>query len=267
MELACFSIDYHAARGLFLFGVDLMELNRLYHMDCMEGMKNFPDGHFELAVVDPPYGVGAITYTPGERISAPGGYIDKYDVTVSTFAAQTGVRGKGRLNVERKDLSKSTIRGFGDYNEAPPPKYFKELFRVSKNQLIFGGNYFLLPPSRGFAVWRKTHVPFNFSMAMCEYIWTSFNANAKIFEANPQGKPGERIHPTQKPVKLYKALLEHYAKPGDKILDTHVGSGSSLIACHDTGHDYVGFELDADYHAAATKRIEEHKAQMSIMET
>ena len=240
-----------------------MELNRLCLMDCMEGMKNFPDGYFELAVVDPPYGVGAITYMPGERIKAVGGYIDKYEVSVSVFASQTEVRGKGRHNVERENLPKSTVRGFGDYNEAPSPAYFKELFRVSRNQLIFGGNYFLLPPSRGIAIYKK-QVAFSFSMAMFEYIWTSFSANAKIFEANQVGRPGERIHPTQKPVKLYKMLLEHYAKPGDKIIDTHVGSGSSLIACHDMGFDYIGFELDEDYHEAATKRIEEHKSQMTI---
>ena len=244
-----------------------MKLNRLYHMDCMEGMKQFPDGYFELAVVDPPYGVGVITYTPGERISAPGGYIDKYDVTMASFGSKTAARGQAVHDVEYSKLSKNTKRGFGDFNEVPPPAYFRELFRVSKNQLIFGGNYFLLPPSRGIAIYRKTNVPFNFSLSMFEYIWTSFTQVAKVFEAFASGKPGERIHPTQKPVKLYKALLEHYAKPGDKILDTHVGSGSSLIACHDAGHDYVGFELDADYHAAATKRIEEHKAQMSIMET
>ena len=235
----------------------MLELNKLYHMDCMEGMKQFPDGYFELAIVDPPYGVGAITFMPGQRISGVGGYIDRYEVSVAVFGAKTSARGSQPLDINHGLNSKSTIKAFGDFNEAPPPAYFAELFRVSRNQLIFGGNYFLLPPSRGFAIWRKTNVPFNFSMAMCEYIWTSFATNAKIFEANPQGKPGERIHPTQKPVKLYQQLIAHYAKPGDKILDTHVGSGSSLIACRDAGHDCIGFEMNEEYHAAASKRIQE----------
>ena len=241
----------------------MLEPGKIHLMDCMEGMRQFPDGYFELAIVDPPYGTGAITYMPGERTKANGGFFDKYDITVAAFAAQTEVRGRGRHKIESGRSSASTIKGFGDYNEAPPPEYFKELFRVSKNQLIFGGNYFVLPPSRGIAIYKK-QVAFGFSMAMFEYIWTSYSMNAKIFEANQVGRPGERIHPTQKPVKLYGMLLAHYAKPGDKVLDTHAGSGSCLVACHRAGHPFVGFEIDKDYHAAATERLEEERRQMAL---
>ena len=242
----------------------MLELGRLYRMDCMEGMRQFPDGYFELAIVDPPYGTGAITYMPGERLSAVGGHIDRYEATIATFGAATGIRGNSVLKVEHGRGGSRTIGGFGDHNEAPPPAYFKELFRVSRNQLIFGGNYFFLPPSRGFAVWRKASVPYGFSMAMCEFIWASFPSNAVVFEASAVGRPGERIHPTQKPVKLYGMLLAHYARPGDKVLDTHAGSGSCLIACHRAGHPFVGFEIDKDYHAAATERLEKERRQMAL---
>ena len=123
-----------------------------------------------------------------------------------------------------------------------------------------GGNYFPLPATRCFIIWRKTNVPEKFSMAMAEYAWTSFNANAKVFDYSAVGQDG-RFHPTQKPVALYKWLLSNYAKPGDKILDTHVGSASSLIACYDMGFDYVGFEIDEEYYNKASKRLEEEMLQ------
>ena len=149
------------------------------------------------------------------------------------------------------------------WDVAPGKEYFEELFRVSRNQIIWGGNYFELPANRCFLIWRKTNVPENFSMAMCEYAWTSFNDNAKWFEMSAVGQQG-RFHPTQKPVELYKWLLTNYAKPGDKILDTHVGSASSLIACEDLGFKYVGFEIDAEYYKLGTERIAAHTAQMTI---
>ena len=150
---------------------------------------------------------------------------------------------------------------------APGREYFDELFRVSRNQIIWGGNYFDLPPTRCFLVWRKLSISENFSMAMCEYAWTSFFENAKLYECPPQGTTAERrFHPTQKPVKLYSWLLARYAKKGDRILDTHVGSASSLIACHRAGLDYWGFEIDPEYYRKASERLDAEKAQLNLFD-
>ena len=152
------------------------------------------------------------------------------------------------------------------WDVAPPPEYFDELARVSKHQIIWGGNYFDLPPTRCFLVWSKL-IPEDFTMSMCEYAWTSFNDNAKLFSCAPQGTMREkRIHPTQKPVKLYTWILARYAKPGFKILDTHVGSASSLIACHKAGLQYVGFELDPVYYKLAAERLAKETAQVNIFD-
>ena len=236
-----------------------------YNMDCMDGMAQFPDKFFELAIVDPPYGVGSVTYMPCTRTKAHGGSFDKYEITIATLNMDQ--RKNTKVEVVHTNNSAKTIRNFGDENISPPPEYFNELFRVSKHQIIWGGNYFMLPPSRGFAIWKKTTVAESFSMAMCEYAWMSFNENAKLFECAPQGTQADpRVHPTQKPISLYAWLLKNYAKPGDKILDTHVGSASSLIACHQMGFEYWGFELDADYYKAATERLNKVKAQVSMAE-
>lgn len=153
------------------------------------------------------------------------------------------------------------------WDVAPGREYFEELFRVSRNQIIWGGNYFELPPTRCFVVWRKLSISESFSMAMAEYAWTSFNSNAKVFEYSPQGRPDDaRFHPTQKPVALYEWLLTRYAEEGDTILDTHVGSASSLIACHRTNHKYIGFEIDGVYYEKAKERLERETAQMNIFE-
>ena len=150
------------------------------------------------------------------------------------------------------------------WDVAPGEEYFKELFRISRNQIIWGGNYFELPPSRCFLIWDK-QFGVNFSMAMCEYAWTSFNTNAKIFRYSPMGRPDDpRFHPTQKPVALYEWLLNMYAKEGDTILDTHTGSASSLIACHRTNHKYIGFEIDETYYKKAKERLERETAQSNI---
>jgi len=209
-----------------------------YNMDCLEALKQMPDKCIDLAIVDPPYGNGSEDYDATKK--RYGGKFDKY------FDEK-----QGGHNLNRWDV-------------APPPEYFKELFRVSKNQIIWGGNYFSLPPTRCFLVWRKLTISENFSMAMAEYAWTSFNDNAKVFEHVPQGK--ERFHPTQKPVELYEWILNRYASPGDVILDTHVGSGSSLVACRNTGHKYIGFEIDKTYFEKAKKRIEEQAAQANIFD-
>jgi site-specific DNA-methyltransferase (adenine-specific) len=203
----------------------MLELNKLYNMDCMEGMKQFPDKYFGLSIVDPPYGIG-----------------DKF---------KGGKTGKINFN---EIVNK-------EWDNVPNQDYFKELFRVSKNQVIWGGNYFNLPPTRCFIVWDKM-ISEDFSLAMCELAWTSFDKLAKIYKLyNPKDF---KIHPTQKPVKLYGWLLKNYAKQGDKILDTHVGSASSLIACHNYGFDYIGFEVDKDYYAAAQARLDAVKAQVSL---
>lgn len=148
------------------------------------------------------------------------------------------------------------------WDVAPPPEYFEELFRVSRNQVIWGGNYFDLPPTRCFVVWRKLTISASFTMAMAEYAWTSFDDNAFFIECAPQGtKSDPRFHPTQKPVKLYRELLGRFAKPGDRILDTHAGSGSSLVACIEHGFDYVGYEIDPGYYTKAQKRLEKCSSQ------
>lgn len=153
------------------------------------------------------------------------------------------------------------------WDVAPGKDFFRELFRVSRNQIIWGGNYFELPPTRCFLVWRKLSISEKFSMAMCEYAWTSFDSNAKVFECAPQGKASDqRFHPTQKPVKLYEWILENYAKAGDKILDPMAGSGSCLVACRNKGLECTGFEIDEFYYTKAAERIERESAQTNIFD-
>ena len=198
--------------------------------------------------------------------AAVGGRFDKYDDPNGWLNKPRGRFGGifDKYKIERTGRTWSAKYGckVKHWDIAPDKEYFDELFRVSKNQIIWGGNYFGLPPTRCFVIWRKLTISESFSMAMCEYAWTSFNDNARYIELPPQGTSKEpRVHPTQKPIALYDWLLKNYAKPGDKILDTHVGSASSLIACHKAGCDYVGFELDADYYRMATERLEAAKAQ------
>ena len=143
------------------------------------------------------------------------------------------------------------------WDVAPGAEYFRELFRVSKNQIIWGGNYFSLPPTRCFLVWRKLTISESFTMAMAEYAWTSFNGNAKVFECAPQGASKDpRFHPTQKPVALYTWVFKQFAKPGDRVLDTHLGSGSSRIAAYGLDLDFTGIEIDKDYFDQSVERFE-----------
>ena len=149
---------------------------------------------------------------------------------------------------------------FWDY--APPKEYFDELFRVSKNQIIWGGNYFSLPPCRCFLIWRKLTISEKFTMAMAEYAWTSFNANSKVFEAAPQGNASEpRFHPTQKPVKLYKWCISMFAEKGWKLLDTHGGSMSSAVAAHELGCDMDICEVNDFYFRKGRERVEKAMRQ------
>lgn len=223
-----------------------------YNMDCVEGMKQFPDNYFDLAIVDPPYGDAGKEFK-GKDKSRFGGRFDKYkeDKPLEHAGGHFTKYGKRRI----------------EWDQAPGEEYFKQLFRVSKHQVIWGGNYFKLPPTRCFLIWKKKTISENFTMAMAEYAWTSFNDNAKVFEYAPQGNPNNpRIHPTQKPVALYEWILARYASAGMKILDTHVGSGSSLIACHRNGFKYVGFEIDEKMYNKSKERLEAETAQMNIFE-
>ena len=192
--------------------------------DNMALMARYPDNYFDLAIVDPPYG---IDINSSGRLGHYGGKNKKWD------------------------------------NEIPTKKYFQDLFRVSKNQIIWGGNYFYLPPTRCFLIWDKQQ-PEDVSFASCEYSWTSFNKSAKTFYMRPQNADNIRIHPTQKPVDLYKWILNKYAKPGEKILDTHLGSGSIAIACHDYDFELTACELDKEYYDNAIKRIKNHMAQQKL---
>lgn len=172
------------------------------------------------------------------------------------------------MNIGRRKEKKKTHKEKDWDNKPPSTEYFKELLRVSKNQIIWGANYFNLPPSMGYVCWDKKldHI----DLSDFELAYTSFNRAAKIFRHSKNGGSknhaalADRIHPTQKPVKLYKWLLKNYAKEGDKILDTHGGSGSICIACHDLGFDLTWTELDKDYYNAAVKRYEQHAAQLQM---
>lgn len=230
---------------------------KITNEDNMDLMARYEDNHFDLAIVDPPYG---ININSSGRLGHYGGSGKSWD------------------------------------NEIPKEEYFNELFRVSKNQVIWGGNYFYLKPTRCFLIWDKKQ-PEGVSFASCEYAWTSFDKSAKTFYMRPQNADDYRIHPTQKPVALYEWLLMNYATcktckneggyyedvAGDggsqmwincddcdtherpvRILDTHLGSGSIAIACHNLGFDLTACELDKEYYEKAMKRINEHKQQIRM---
>ena len=191
----------------------------------MQLMARYHDNYFDLAIVDPPYGINITSECMG-----------------------------GRKTI-KPDITKNWD------NETPTKEYFKELFRVSKNQIIWGGNYFDLPKSRYFAVWDKGKTMYGRDFAECEFAWVN-NGGTRIVKKSPNQL--DRIHPTQKPTYLYKALLEKYAKENDKILDTHLGSGSIAIACHDYGFDLTACELDREYFDKAMQRINNHVAQQKL---
>lgn len=207
--------------------------NKFILGDCMDpatGLPSYPDKFFDLAIVDPPYGIGE--------------------------SGQRNLTGD-RPTIKWRNPNSINYKAFDD-STPPSDKYFDELFRVSKSQIIWGGNYFNLPISKGWIVWDKKVDPKE-HLSMAELAWSSFDKRLLIgrylwagFKKQEQVK---RIHPTQKPVALYRWLLENYANPGDLILDTHVGSASSLIACESMNFNYHAFEIDPDYYAAAKKRM------------
>lgn len=231
-----------------------------FNMDCLEAMRSMPDKAFDLAVVDPPYG-GGFTEEGGCK-----GWFTKYNRKIDHLHSSCRENEKERIynRIGGKDSRFERYKKDSviDWDVAPPEEYFDQLFRVSKNCIIWGGNYFQLPPTRCFLIWRKLTISESFSMAMVEYAWTSFNDNAKLFEYQPQDP--SRFHPTQKPVALYKWILNRYAKPGDKILDTHLGSGSSRIAAYDLGFDFVGYEIDKEYFDKQEERFAKHTAQLDL---
>jgi site-specific DNA-methyltransferase (adenine-specific) len=203
------------------------------NMDCMELMAEFEDNHFDLAIVDPPYGIGM-----GTKINSITGGV------------------------------KHTPKNWDE--NTPEKKYFDELQRVSKNQIVWGGNYFatMLPNTACWIVWDKNNGASKFADG--ELAWTSFSSPVRIKEVHWCGSSAlhetraNKIHPCQKPVKLYNWLLKEYAKEGYEILDTHVGSGSSIISCKNSGFDIVGCELDEEYYKLAQQRIKEETAQLSL---
>ncbi|GHV90428.1 methyltransferase [Spirochaetia bacterium] len=203
------------------------------HEDCMDLMARYPDKYFDLAIVDPPYGID----TAVER--GTGRYAEKYIP-----------RGK-------------------KWDKTPPENYFTELFRVSDHQIIWGAQYFNLPIRRGWICWYKTDEVRGRSFSEFELAWTSWNKAARHYSLKPFLKDGKRYHPTQKPVQLYGWLLSTYARPGWTILDTHLGSGSgsSAIACHNMGFDLVACEIDQDYYLNSKQRIEEHIQQQELFST
>jgi len=194
--------------------------------DCLEAMKAMPDNAYDLAIVDPPYGIG--------------------------------MDGKNNWSG-----SKHKIKDWD--SAAPSVEYFDELIRISKNQIVWGANHFIsrIPfDSKCWLVWDKKNDGFSFADG--EMAWTSFDTAVRFFRYHRGQQTDKRIHPTQKPVKLYEWLLDNYAKEGDRILDTHLGSGSIAIACHNRGFSLDAWEIDAEYHAAAVKRYEQHIAQLTL---
>ena len=200
----------------------------------MELMARYEDNYFDLAIVDPPYGIDLANMNMGIG------------------------------NTPKVSKAKNRKWKAKDWDSATPTKeYFEELFRVSKNQIIWGGNYFDLPPCKQFILWDK-EIPEGLSFSDCEFAWTSFSGANKMLRYSAYKNKSEKFHPTQKPPTLYEYCLSKHAKEGDKILDTHLGSGSIAIACHNLHFNLTACELDTEYFNKATERIEQHKRQLRM---
>lgn len=205
-------------------------INKVYNIDCMELLKNTPDKFYQLAIVDPPYGILNKTKRGGDH----------------------------KFNMDE----------YSQWDVKPDDDYFNELFRVSKNQIVWGGNYFghiwaRSPYNKGFIIWDKNQPETLNNFSMAEMAWSSFDKPSKIFRFSVR-KNRNKIHPTQKPIELYEWLISKYANSGDHILDTHVGSGSSRIAAYDAGLDFTGCELDHDYWLAQENRFNNHIRQTRL---
>ena len=216
-----------------------MPVSHVECCDCMEFMARYPDKHFELAIVDPPYGIGCDVFGIGGS--------------------------KPHLRTANKHPKKWD-------SSKPNRQYFNDLFRCSQNQIIFGGNHFtdMIPPSASYIFWDKETIE-GLTLGDGELAWCSIGGRVKKFKhqwcgyiRESEREPNNRIHPTQKPIVLYRWLLHNYAKPGDKILDTHLGSGSSRIAAWDMGFDFYGCELDREYFDASVERFERFRAQLKL---
>jgi site-specific DNA-methyltransferase (adenine-specific) len=207
----------------------------VHHADCMEIMAQYPDKHFDLAVVDPPYGI---------------------DLANMNMGVGTGKKCSKIANRKWKAKDWDT--------ETPSSLYFNELVRISKNQIIWGGNYFDLPPCKNYIIWDK-EIPEGLSFADCEMAWTSFDKAPRIFRHSAYLDKANKFHPTQKPIKLYDWIYKNYLPEGGKVIDTHLGSGSNRISADKAGNiNFVGCELDKDYFDAQEKRWSNYKAQLTI---
>jgi len=208
--------------------------SEVYLEDCVKALKRYADNHFDLAIVDPPYGIERfknVTTTPSSK-----------DVHAKRFQRMETVN-----------------------NDKPSDEYWSELFRVSKNQIVWGANNFELPPSEYFLCWNKQQAMPNF--ATLEYAWVSMGLKkpAKLFTYSiHKHNQVDKVHPTQKPIPLYDWILQNYAKEGNLILDTHLGSGSSRIAAYKGGFNFVGFEIDAEYYEKQEKRFNDFKSQLRL---
>jgi site-specific DNA-methyltransferase (adenine-specific) len=203
--------------------------SEVYLEDCVTALKRYADNHFDLAIVDPPYGLG-------DKLTSGGTWSVKW-------------QDKG-----------------ADWDKTPSKEYWEQLFRVSKNWIVFGGNYFIehLPNCRSFIAWHKPYMDGMHSMSNVELALTSFDRNAKKISFNKDKGTDERIHVCQKPVQLYRWVLDNYAQPNDLILDTHLGSGSSRIAAYKGGFNFVGFEIDQEYYEKQEKRFNDFKSQLRL---
>lgn len=262
-----------------------MAISHVFNMDCMEGMKKYPDGFFDLAVVDPPYGINITGRHRSQSVQAErererGGH--RSSAELPDRSAVCGSYGRGRPPISRRAVSgypstgkklKVESKFYPVFDDSSPPDaaYFRELRRVSKNQIIWGGNFFLdnLGATNCLIVWDKKRR--GLDQADCEIAWTSFNEQNRIFEFRWNGmlqgdmkNKEERIHPTQKPVALYNWCFQRWCKPGSKILDTHLGSGSSRIAAYENNLDFYGYEIDEFYFKLQEDRFEKHRSQMSL---
>lgn len=239
-------------------------INKIHLGDCLEFMKQLPDKCIDLVLTDSPYGNGNAEY---DTSLCYGGLFEKYKNGKALSRTDGRFCNKGSHFEKYRQIARTGgtwaekyEKKISDWDVAPSDEVFSEIFRVSKQQIIWGGNYFNLPPTRCFNVWRKLTISEGFSMAMCEYAWCSFNSNAKFWEFAPQDP--QRFHPTQKPVELIARQIEEYAPEDAIILDPFSGSGTTAIAAHRLGRRFICVERDPEYHAASVARLSDEQKQL-----